>query len=124
MAIVELSLLWYTSWPPADSTMSTTANDEGLLSSRFPKERLGVKAHPADLRAHRLHERERQHAIPFVCFLILEVDEVEHVDGCRQVGAVETLDGVEIEFVEHAHHAVLVCERCSRHLAFPPCCPY
>jgi exosortase/archaeosortase family protein len=35
-----------------------------------------------------------------------------------------TLDGVEIELVEHAHRGAQVRERRSRHLAFPPCCPY
>jgi hypothetical protein len=86
------------------------ANDEKLFGAGLADERLGVYACPTDLAAYRLQEWECQHAIPFVRFLVLEVDEVEDVDGYGQVGAVETFDSVQVELVERSHRLLLVRE--------------
>jgi hypothetical protein len=106
--------------------------DEDLFGPGLPEERVGVYARPTDHAVYCLQERERQHAIPFVCVLILEMNEIEHVDRDRQVGAVKAFHGVDVELVQHAHQAVVVRGGCPCHLAcifwgggaFAACCPY
>lgn len=91
------------------------ADDEKLFGTRLAEERRDVRTHPADLGSHRLEKWKREQAVPLVRILVLEVDEVEHVYGRGQVGAVQSLDGVAIELVPHAHSAVLAREAWARH---------
>ena len=79
------------------------ANDEKLLGPWLAKERFHMRAHPADLGSHRLQQRHGEDAVPLVGFLVLEVDEVEHIDWQRQVSLVELSYRAQVELVEQAH---------------------
>ena len=93
-----------------ETTLIWVAHHQQLFGAWLPHKRLYVCAHPADLRAHQLEQWSREHAVPLVGFLVLEVNQIEDIHRDRKVGAVELFHGVEVELIQHAHRGVLLYE--------------